>query len=286
MCDEFTGTVEDSADGGLTRRQFAAAGTAAALAAYATPAMAAGTLTEGMVEFTTPDGKCDAFFVHPAKGKHPGVLMWPDALGLRDANKAMARRLAGDGYSVLIVNPYYRQMHGALGFDFSAFKTPEGRQKILPYMGSLTPEGIAKDAAAFVAFLDAQPSVDSRRGLGAQGYCFSGGFAIRAAATVPERIRAVATFHGGGLVSDKAESPHLLFPKTKASFLICIAHDDDAKSPTDKDTLKAAAAAAGRPAEIEVYKGDHSWTVPDAPVYDKAEADRAWARLLALYSKL
>ncbi|MDO7842575.1 dienelactone hydrolase family protein [Sphingomonas immobilis] len=285
MCDEFTGTADETT-GSLTRRQFATAGTAAAIAAYATPALAAGSLSENMVDVTTPDGKCDAFFVHPAKGKHPGVIMWPDALGLRDANKAMARRLAGDGYSVLIVNPYYRLLRGAVGLDFSAFRTPEGRQKITPLMGSLTPADIAKDAAAFVAFLDAQPSVDTKRGIGAQGYCFSGAFAIRAAATVPERIKAVATFHGGGLVNDKPESPHLSIAKTKASFLIAIAKDDDAKQPDAKDVLKATAAAAGRPAEIEVYKGDHSWTVPDAPVYDKAEGDRAWARLLALYAKL
>ncbi|CAN5132396.1 dienelactone hydrolase family protein [soil metagenome] len=288
MCDEFTSSKDDSATAreGLTRREFAALGTAAALAGYAPRATAAETLAETMVEVTTPDGKCDAFFVHPAKGRHPGVLFWPDAFGLRDAKKAMARRLAAAGYAVLVVNPYYRDVRAPLPFDFSAFRTAEGREKIMTLMASLTPERVTSDAGAHVAFLDAQPAVDTKRGIGVQGYCMGGSITIRSAAAVPSRVKGAATFHGGSLVTDKPDSPHRLLGQTRASFLIAVARDDDQKAPGDKDSLRAAAKAAGRPAEIEVYAGDHSWCVPDAPAYNQPEADRAWARLLALYSKL
>lgn len=291
MCDEFTAANDDDvlAAKGLTRREFAAAGAAAALAGYAPVAMAAaaaGALAERMVEVTTPDGACDAFFVHPAKGRHPGVILWPDAIGLREAKKAMARRLAAEGYAVLAVNPYYRTITGPIGLDFAAFRTPEGRARIMPLMQSLTPSATESDAKVFVAWLDAQTAVDKRRGIGAQGYCMGGAMTVRSAHAVLGRIKAAASFHGGGLVTDKPDSPHRLLPATQASYLIAIARDDDAKAPADKDTLRAAAAAAKRPAEIEVYAGDHGWCVPDAPAYDPAEADRAWARLLALYSRL
>jgi carboxymethylenebutenolidase len=288
MCDESTAANDEMALArkGLTRREFAAMGTAAALAAYTQLSAAAGPLTERMVEVTTPDGKCDAFFVHPATGRHPGVVFWPDALGLRDAKQAMARRLAADGYAVLVVNPYYRNVRAPLGLDFATIFTPEGRQKLGAYMPALTPEAISRDATAHVAFLDAQAAVDTQRGIGVQGYCFGGPIAIRTAVAVPKRVKAVATFHGGGLVTDKPDSPHRLLGQTQAAFLIAVARNDDQKAPGDKEMFRAAAAAAGRAAEIEVYAGDHGWCVPDAPAYDQAEADRAWARLLARYSKL
>lgn len=291
MCDEFTVANDDAALAakGMTRREFAAAGAVAALAGYApaaAAAVAAGTLVEHMVEVATPDGACDAFFAHPAKGAHPGVILWPDAVGLRDAKKAMARRLAAEGYAVLVVNQYYRSARAPLGIDFAAFRTPEGRARIMPLMGSLTPDATERDAKAFVAWLDARPEVDTRRGIGSEGYCMGGAMTVRSAHAVPTRVKAAASFHGGGLVTDKPDSPHKLLPMTQASYLIAMARDDDAKAPTDKDALRKAADEAGRPAEIEVYAGDHGWCVPDAPAYDKAEADRARARLLALYSKL
>ncbi len=288
MCDEHTGSGQEAAAEreGLTRREFAALGTAAALAGYAPLSSAAGPLSERMVEVTTPDGQCDAFFVHPATGRHPGVILWPDAIGLRDAKKVMARRLAAEGYAVLVVNPYYRQVRAPLDLDFSAFRTPEGRQKIMPYMASLTPEGLTSDAASHVAFLDAQDAVDTKRGIGTQGYCMGGAIAVRTAAAAPGRVKAAATFHGGNLVTDKSDSPHRLFGHTQAAYLIAIARDDDQKAPGDEDALRDAVKTAGRPAEIEVFAGDHGWCVPDAPAYDQAEADRAWSRLLALYAKL
>lgn len=287
MCDAVTAANDaiTLASKGLSRREFAI-GTAAALAAYSQLAVAAEKLTERKVEIATPDGKCDAFFVHPNKGRHPGIVFWPDALGLREAKQAMARRLAADGYAVLVVNPYYRNVRAPLDLDFAALLTPEGRQKIGPYMPALTSQAISQDAIAHVAFLDSQQAVDTQRGIGVQGYCFGGPFAIRTAAAVPSRVKAAATFHGGGLVSDKPDSPHRALGQTQAAYLIAIARNDDQKAPGDKDALRAAADAAGRPAEIEVYAGDHGWCVPDAPSYDQPEADRAWKRLLALYSKL
>jgi carboxymethylenebutenolidase len=290
MCDEFTAAADEAALArrGISRREFAAMGTAAALAACTgTQATAAdGSLVETMVDVHTPDGAADCFFVHPAKGKHPGIVFWPDIGGLRDAKKAMARRLAAAGYSVLTVNPYYRSAKAPVMASFAEFRTPEGRAKVMPMVALLTPEAVARDGAAFAAFLDAQAAVDKRRGLGTQGYCLSGPFTIRTAAAMPNRIKAAASFHGAGLVTDKPDSPHLSLASSRASHLFAIARNDDEKAPTDKDTLRTAAEAAKRPAEIEVYPADHGWCVPDSPVYDQVQADRAWARLLALYAKL
>jgi carboxymethylenebutenolidase len=278
MCDETTG---------LTRRAFTAGG-AAVLAGCGwskADAEAAG-LSEAMVEVKTEDGTCEAFFVHPGSGRHPGVVFWPDAIGLRDAKKAMARRLAASGYAVLAVNQFYRSAQLPLGISFSDFGDPEKRAKLGALIGSLTPDAVTRDARAHVAFLDSQASVDTGRGIGTQGYCMGGGQAIRTAAAVPGRVKAVASFHGGSLVTDAPDSPHRIMDQTQAAFLILPGRDDDAKEPDAVPALREAAAAAGRPAEIEVYAADHGWCVPDAPSYDKAEADRAWARLLALYAAL
>lgn len=291
MCDEFTGTGDGqaTADTGLTRRNFAAMGAAAVVAGYVVPAPTqarALALAEGMVTVNTPDGACDAFFVHPARGRHPGVILWPDAIGLRDTKKSMARRLAAEGYAVLVVNQYYRTAPAPLGLDFAAFRTPEGRAKIGPLMGSLTPEAVSRDAVAHVAFLDAQRVVDKRRKIGTQGYCMGGAMALRTAAAVPGRVGAAASLHGGSLVTDRPDSPHRLLAASRASYLIAVARDDDAKAPGDKDELRRAAVAAGRHAEIEVYAANHSWCVPDAPAFDLAEAVRAYSRILALYRRL
>jgi carboxymethylenebutenolidase len=291
MCDDFTAADEDArlAGLGLTRRDFGALGTAAMLSTYlaGVDALAAeASLSEATVMVKTPDGECDAFFVHPASGRHPAVILWPDVLGLRDTKRAMGRRLAASGYAVLVVNQYYRDFRGPLGPDFSAFRSPEGQAKLGPARAHLTHEAITRDAAAHVAFLDAQGAVDTSRGIGTQGYCMGGPFTVRTAASAPGRIKAAASFHGGGLVTDEPTSPHKLLPATQAAYLIAIAKNDDARAPNDKDILRAAAAEAGRPAEIEVYAADHGWCVPDSPSYERAEAERAWGRLLALYSGL
>lgn len=290
MCDEFTLSDDDAALAarGLTRRQFATITTAAALAACTSTGSKAGgpVLSEALAEIATPDGTCDAFFVHPAKGRHPAVILWPDIGGLRDAKQAMARRLAQAGYAVLAVNQYYRSARAPVLKSFAEWRTPEGQARIRPMVALITPEAVTSDTRAFVSWLDRQDGVDPDRGIGVQGYCMGGPFAVRSAAAVPGRIRAAASFHGGGLVTDKPDSPHRLLAGTQASYLFAIARNDDARAPADKDTLRAAAAAAGRTAEIDVYPADHGWCVPDSPVYDAAEADRAWGRLLALYQAL
>lgn len=290
MCDDFTRSAEDEALArkGLSRRDFAALGAAATIVACSGgdgEAKTAG-LTERTVEITTPDGTCDAFFVHPAKGAHPGVLFWPDVAGLREAKKVMARRLAAAGYAVLVVNPYYRDARAPVMATFAEFRTPEGQAKVGPMREKLTADAVTRDGKAYVAWLDAQAAVDKRRKIGSQGYCMGGPYTVRTAFGTPGRVGAAASFHGAGLVGDAPDSPVKLLDKTQASYLFAIARGDDARAPGDKDALRAAATAAGRPAEVEVYPAEHGWCVPDSPVYDQVQADRAWARLLALYSKL
>lgn len=293
MCDEHTLAAELASNGrsgpgaGLSRRAFGAAGVVTLGSLGAGTAGAAGPgLSETLVTIPTPDGRADAVFVHPAKGRHPAVVMWPDIAGIRDANKAMARRLAQAGYAVLLVNQYYRSARAPVLSGFAEWRTPAGQDKLKPMIAAITPEGTQRDAAAFVAWLDRQPAVDRQRGMASTGYCMGGPFAMRTAVAAPGRVRAVGSFHGAALVTDRPDSPHLQFGATRASYLIAIGRNDDARAPGDKDLLKAAAAKAGRPAEIEVYAADHGWTVPDTPIYDKAEAERAWARLLALLAKL
>ena len=271
--------------GGFSRREFGAVSAMAALAACAVSeqVQAQGGLTEGDVSFDAPGGKLDGFFVHPATGKHPAVILWPDIAGLRDAKKVMARRLAGAGYSVLVPNPFYRSTPAPQFKDFADFRDNDGFNKVRPWMAVNTPAAVAESTQAVVAWLDKQASVDTAKGVGVQGYCMSGSWTIRGAAAT-DRIKGAASFHGGGLVGDAPDSPDKVLAQSHAHHLIAIAKNDDAQAPTAKDVLRAAAAAAYVPAELEVYQGDHGWTVPDSPVYNQAEADRAWERLLHLYS--
>jgi carboxymethylenebutenolidase len=238
-----------------------------------------------MVTIDTPDGSAEAFFVAPESGKHPGVIMWPDVAGLRKAYETMATRLAGEGYAVLAVNPYYRSSKLPILSEFAEWRTPEGKAKIKPMREALTPEGIAKDGAAFVAWLDQQKEVDTGKKLAAMGYCMSGSFTFRAAAAAPERVGAIASFHGGGLVTDEPTSPHTLFPKMKAAALICIAQNDHERDPKAKPALEQATEKAGITAEIEVYPAQHGWCTIDSPVYDEKQAEKAWARMLATFGQ-
>ena len=225
----------------------------------------------------------DAFFLHPQQGKFPAIIVWPDIAGYRDAFSSMGRRLAREGYTVLILNPYYADKESPQFDDFEDFRDNGGMEKVTPWREKLTPATVMEIAKATVAYLDGNEAVDTSKGIGVQGYCMGGPFAVWTAAAAPERVKAAASFHGGGLVGDAPDAPIKLIPATQASYLIAIAKNDDANAPGDKDALKAAAQAAGRPAEIEVYQADHGWTVPDSPVYNEAEAERAWTRLLALY---
>jgi carboxymethylenebutenolidase len=254
-----------------------------AVAGLPTAAFAAN-VTETDVMVPTPDGSADAAFFHPAgSGSWPAVLMWPDILGLRPVFREMARRLAGEGYVVLVPNPFYRTKRAPIVTGPFDFNDPKQVKPLLDLKATLTDAAINKDAAAFIKFLDAQKQTNRRKGAGVQGYCFSGPYAFHTGAVRSDRIRAVATFHGGGLVTKDANSPHLLIPKTKASFVVAIARNDDQKQPDAKDILKATFAAAKRPAVVEVYPADHGWCVAGSPPYDHASAERAWAELLRLY---
>lgn len=291
MCDDFTRIAEDEALArkGVTRREFTALGAVAALAGCAGSANGtdgAGELAERMVRITTDDGIADAFFVHPVKGAHPGIIMWPDIAGLREVKKIMARSLAASGYAVLVVNQYYRSAPAPVMESFAEFMRPEGREKIMPMREALTPDAITRDATAFAAFLDGQNAVDKARGIGTNGYCMGGPFTVRTAAAVPGRVGAAASMHGAALVTEDPDSPHRLMKDTQASFLFAIARNDDARTPGDKETLRKAADEAGRPAEVEVFAADHGWCVADSPAYDPSEADRAWNRMLELFSTL
>jgi carboxymethylenebutenolidase len=252
----------------------------------ALPKLANAAETQGAdVEIKTPDGTADAYFVHPSKGKHPGVLIWPDIFGLRPTFKQMATRLAESGYSVLVINPFYRTKKAPTSADHADFNDPATRQGLMTLAGTLSPATADTDAKAFVAYLDSQPAVDKKRKMGTTGYCMGGPFVFHTAAAVPDRIGAGATFHGGGLVSDKPDSPHLLIPKMKAHYLIAIAENDDKRQPEAKDVLRDSFATAKLPAEIEVYAGTmHGWCPPDAQVYNHDQAEKAWGRMTVLFS--
>ena len=238
-------------------------------------------VTESDVSVTTPDGTADCYFVHPASGTAPGVLVWPDIFGLRPAFRQMGKRLAESGYAVLAVNPFYRVKKAPTAERGGA--TPI--QEVMPLMQALTETTHMTDAKAFIGWLDQQSSVAKNPKMGTQGYCMGGPLAFRTAAAVPDRIGAVASFHGAGLVTKAENSPHLQAAKSKAQFLIAIATNDDARSPDDKNVMKETFEKAHLRAEIEVYKGAHGWCPPDTQVYNEQEAERAWSRLLALYGK-
>jgi len=276
-----------------SRRDFIALSVTAGLAVVATPVLAAALpVVESDVTIKTPDGMCDAALMHPAAGVHPGVLIWADAFGLRPVMRDIGRRIAAEGYSVLVPNPFYRiakapLFQNAAVFDF---QNHADMAKLQPLMASVNaPGAVEKDAPAYVAFLDQQPQVDRAKKIGTQGYCMGGPLVVKTAAAVPDRIGAGASFHGGGLVTDKPDSPHLLAPKIKAQMYFGIASNDDARQPDAKIKLKDAFAAANVPADVEVYPAKHGWCVPDmpveggSPIYSKPEAERAWAKLVALY---
>lgn len=239
-----------------------------------------------MVSVPMPDGRADAFYVTPQQGRHPAVLLWPDVAGLRDAFQTMATQLAMEGYAVLCVNPYYRASPHPILDSFSEWQTESGKAKIAPMREALTPERVAGDGAAFVAWLDQQAEVDATRKVGTAGYCMSGAFALRTGARTPERVRVIASFHGGGLVTEDASSPHLLFDSVQGVALICIAENDDARQPEAKTVLYQAAQEAGVRAEVEVYPAQHGWCVRDSPVYDPPQAQRAWDSLLGALAEL
>ena len=289
MCDENTLRDEEGhlrRSGNLSRRDFGALSLGTGLAMALPRAADALQVTSENVEVPTPDGVADCHFVHPSDGTHPGVLIWPDALGLRPAFEQMGQRLAESGYAVLVVNPYYRKVKAPVLPEGASFRDEATRNTIFPLMRSLSPEITLTDARAFVGFLDSQAVVADDRKMATTGYCMGGSMTMRTAAAFPDRIGAGASFHGGRLVTDGPDSPHRLVGKMRAHYLFAIAENDDEKEPEAKSVLREAFAAAGLPAEIEVYKGAlHGWCPPDSAVYNEAQAERAWSRMLALFER-
>jgi len=276
--------------GSINRRQFGAlagAGAVAACAPVDSDAQASGGLVENTVTFAAPGGTFDGVFIHPASGSHPAVILWPDIAGLRPAKVQMGRRLAEAGYAVLVANPYYRSVAGQQFEDFDDWRNNDGWNKVTPWREANTPEAVQETARAVVEWLDAQDAVDSSRGIGNQGYCMTGSWTIYAAAAVPDRVKAAGSFHGGGLTGDSPMAPVNLLDDmaADAEAIIAIAADDDERDPEAKVLLAAAAEEASADIDVEVYSGGHGWTVLDSPVYDEAEAERAWAELLEMYSE-
>jgi carboxymethylenebutenolidase len=283
MCDQH---FEDDLKKYVTRREFGAVSAGAMIGMLIPRAADALDVKESDVNVKTPDGTADCYFVHPASGAHAGVLVWPDILGLRPAFRQMGKRLAESGYSVLVVNPFYRNKKSPVVPAGASFADPKIRDMVMPLAQALNPSTHVTDARAFVSFLDSQTPVSKTRKIGTTGYCMGGPIVMRTAATVPDRVGAGASFHGGGLVTADANSPHLLIPKMKAQFLFAIAENDDQREPESKNVLRAEFAKAKLPAEIEVYAGAaHGWCPPDSAVYNQAQAERAWTRMLALFSK-
>ena len=267
--------------GMVTRRQFGVL-VGAGIAMMLPQVVNAVAVTDADVTITTPDGSCDAYFVHPASGTAPGVLLWPDIFGRRPAMHTMAKRLAESGYAVLVVNPFYRAQKAPTAAKGAATPIAD----LMPLARALNEQTHMTDAKAFIGWLDQQASVAKNKKIGTQGYCMGGPIAFRTAAAVPNRVGAVASFHGGGLVTDQPNSPHAQASKTTAQFLIAIAANDDQRAPTEKDVLKETFAKASLPAEIEVYTGAaHGWCPPDSGVYNESQAEKAWSRLIALYGK-
>jgi carboxymethylenebutenolidase len=288
MCDELTNkdAEEYLRRNAITRREFSKRGIGATLAMMLPPVANAADVVEQDVMVETPDGMSDCYFVHPAEGQHAAVIIWPDIVSIRPAFRAMGKRLAESGYSVLVVNPYYRTAKGQIVPDGKGFRDPGIRELLMPHAQSLSPETCVTDGRAYVDYLDAQASVDTSRKVGTTGYCMTGSYVMRLAAAIPDRIGAGGSFHGGGLASDAEDSPHLLASNMQAGFLIAIAANDDERDPEAKVLLREAFDANNIRAEIEVYEDTlHGWCPPDSAVYHEEQAERAWSRLLDLFDR-
>ncbi len=284
----------DEGTSDLSRRDFIAMSVAAGVVAEAAGSASAAAMqvADTDVLIQTTDGMCDAAFIHPTTGSHPGVIIWADAFGLRPVMRDIGKRIAAEGYSVIVPNPFYRLSKAPLFDDVASFnfQNQADMAKLMPLMASINAQGAAeKDSVALIAFLDSQPQVNKAKKIGTQGYCMGGPLVMKTAAAAPDRVGAGASFHGGGVVTDKPDSPHLLATKIKARMYFGIASNDDQRQPDQKDKLREAFAAAKVPSEIEVYPAKHGWCVADmphdnrGPIYSKPDAERAWGKLVTLY---
>ena len=286
MCDE--NTVQDAENAGnsdaITRRDFNTLAAGAAVAFSLPPVANAKSVSSSDVTIATPDGSCDAFFVHPIEGKHPAVLIWPDILALRASFRAMATRLAESGYAVLCINPYYRDAVAPVVESGESFQDASTQKKVLPMYRNLSPETHRTDARAFVDWLDAQNAVDASRPIGTMGYCMGGPMVMRAAAERSDRIGAGCAYHPVSLATEDDDSPHLLIPNMNGQFLIALAENDDERNPDDKSVLRETFAKEGLTAEVTVFEGAlHGWCVLDSRVYNEASAEVAWAKTLSVF---
>lgn len=287
MCDEATEAENESylSKARITRRTFNSGISATLLATLMPRAIGATSVLESEVYIDTPDGEADCYLVHPVTGKHPAVIMWPDVMSIRPAFRQMGKRLAQSGYTVLVVNPYYRTHRGDIIAKGEGFHLPEVRERLMKHRNSLSAETCVMDGTAYVRFLDKLSATDNSRQVGTCGYCMTGSYTIRLAAALPERVGACASFHGGELVTDADDSPHRLIARIDAGLLIAIAENDDAKEPETKSELRKASEAAGIDAEIEVYQGAmHGWCPLDSRAYNHDLAEKAWGRMLALFA--
>ncbi len=287
MCDNHTNEENEAylqLHQKMSRRTFGKLTAGAGMMMMLPSVLNAQDVMEMDVNITTPDGTADCYFVHPTTGTHAAVIIWPDILGLRPAFRAMGKRLAQSGYSVLVVNPFYRSAKSPVVGEGASFADPAIAAIVRPMAGQLNATTHVTDARAFVAWVDQQSSVDTSRKIGTMGYCMGGPIVMRTAATLPDRIGAGGSFHGGGLNTTNPDSPHLGIPNMKASMLIAVAANDDERDPESKNVLRAAFDAAGVTAEIEVYEGAmHGWCVPDSAVYNEPQAEKAWSRMLAIF---
>jgi carboxymethylenebutenolidase len=276
----------DSSVTNVARREFVMFSVVAGMGLAAPAGGKDSEIVETDVEVKTADGTCDAVFFHPAKGKHPGVLIWPDSGSLRPAFREIGHRLAREGYAVLVPNHLYRTARAPVfARTFDPIKNPDDaafyRRITAPFFAA---GAVERDAMAYINFLDSQPQIRKKKKIGVLGYCLGGAYVLKSAALIPERVRAGVSFHGGFLATSKPDSPHLLAPKMKARLYLAIASDDDKREPEVKGKLRATFDAAKVRAEIELFpNARHGFCVSDSKAFNQSDAARAWSKLVALY---
>jgi carboxymethylenebutenolidase len=244
------------------------------------------TVVEQEVEIRTADGTADGFLYRAEDGRRlPGVIHYTDIGGIRPSQHEMARRLAAEGYTVLMPNVFYRSGRPPIFEPGLSMGDERGRKRMVELREALTPEAVERDASSYVDFIAAGDFV-REGGMGVVGYCFTGSLAMRTAAARPDKIVAAASFHGGSLFTDAPTSPHLLLPRIQARLYFAHAVQDRSMPEEAIEKFNRALEAWGGKYESEVYEGAyHSWTVPDSPVYNQPQAERAFGKLKELLAE-